>query len=298
MRNLFGALPLSRRGWLFLGVVAVAVAAGVGIGALAWAGSSKAAVKAPVRMKLHHKGLSKLFVVDGGSGSAVRNGTGSWRLTVKDVSVLWFADRPTPASATQSAASLAAQWRGLFPGNPPYGAVLAPSGPAGHHPTAVQITAPTWDAASHTFSVTLKPDKGESLADADWLSKLTPAGEGGNGRVIMFVDGSSYTYSFSVSAPSYYSFTPDTSESTCATPNAITADPGNQYQQDGLFDASTAVSNAGWCGAEQSSALWDIHADGSVVGQLELDFFLGSISAYCNNYLGDCGGEGQTVNIN
>ena len=287
MRYFSATLRHAQRGWVLLGLLAVAVAAGVGVGALVWAGSTKAADKRPaapahLRIKTQQKGISKLFVVDGGAGSAVRSSTDTWRLTVKAVSVLWFADRPTPDSATQSAASLAAEWKQLFTGRPPFGAVLAPSGPAGHHPTAVQITDPSWNAATQTFSVTLKPDKGESLADADWLNKLTPKGEGSNGRVIVFVDGSSFTQTFSVDASPSYAFTPNPGASQCATPYAISPAGmylgGTDYE---LYNGSTAVSDAGWCDLEVSEAIWDVTYNGYADGQLELDFSDGTYSPSC-----------------
>ncbi len=136
-------------------------------------------------------GGSNLYVVDGRTGSATPTGTDSWRLDLTGASVLWFRDRPYRGSGTESPASFVAGWSKTFAGSPPYAAVLAPNGPEGHHPTAVKLTDPTYDPATGTTSVTLTPDKGESVADAAWLSKLTPGAASTDGRVVLFVDDSS-----------------------------------------------------------------------------------------------------------
>jgi hypothetical protein len=223
-------------------------------------------------------------VVDGNTGSAVSKGDGTWRLSVKGVNVLWFADRPTPASDTQTASSLAAQWKALFPGRPPFGAVLAPNGPNGHHPTAVQISDPSWDAASKTFSVTPKPNKGETDADAAWLGKLTTSSEAANGRVVMFVDDSSFTQNFTMQANASFAFSPDTSASQCATPYAITATGAYMGGSDfAEFSGGTDVSDSGWCDFEVSEAIWDLTYNGYADGTFELDFSGGSYSASCSD---------------
>ncbi len=197
-----GRSASSRRTPLTIGVaVVVGLALGIGVGAAEWgsAPASGAAPAGPTRTlesasasaSASASGGSNLYVVDGRSGSATRTGTNSWRINLTGTSVLWFKDRPFRGSGTESASAFVAGWKTDFVGSPPYGAVLAPTGPPGHHPTAVKLTDPTYDPASGTTSFTLTPDKGESKADAAWLSKLTPGAAPTGGRVILFVDNSS-----------------------------------------------------------------------------------------------------------
>ncbi len=69
--------------------------------------------------------------------------------------------------------------------------MLAPSGPTGHHPTAVELTSPSYARATGTASFTLTPDRGERKADALWLSKLSAPTAAHNGRVVLFIDNAS-----------------------------------------------------------------------------------------------------------
>ncbi len=173
----------------------VGLATGIGFSAAMWAGAPVSAASTPAGLTRTvapaSTGGSNLYVVDGRTGSATPTGTDSWRLDLSGASVLWFRDRPYRGSGTESPASFVAGWSKTFAGSPPYAAVLAPNGPEGHHPTAVKLTDPTYDPATGTTSVTLTPDKGESVADAAWLSKLTPGAASADGRVVLFVDDSS-----------------------------------------------------------------------------------------------------------
>ncbi len=47
-----------------------------------------------------------------------------------------------------------------------------------------------YDASSGPVSLVLKPDGNESRQDTAWLSRLTRAGSARDGRVILFLDGS------------------------------------------------------------------------------------------------------------
>ncbi len=208
----------SARTWrapLTIGVaVVVGLALGVGVGAATWGGapasgaagltrtltSASASALASGSGSGSASGGSNLYAVDARSGTATRTGPNSWRLTLTGTSVLWFKDRPFRGSGTESAATFVSGWSRNFAGSPPYGAVLAPAGPPGHHPTAVKLTDPTYDPATGATSVTLTPDKGESDADAAWLSKLTPGAAATDGRVILFVDNSSPSSSGPLSA--------------------------------------------------------------------------------------------------
>ncbi len=173
----------------------VGLATGIGFSAAMWAGAPVSAASTPAGLTRTDTpastGGSNLYVVDGRSGSATRTGADSWRLDLSGASVLWFRDRPDRGSGSESPASFVAGWSKTFVGSPPYAAVLAPAGPVGHHPTAVKLTDPTYDPTTGTTSVTLTPDQGESVADAAWLSKLTPGAASTDGRVVLFVDDSS-----------------------------------------------------------------------------------------------------------
>lgn len=173
-----------------LGLVAIlGFGAGVGAGAGVWAGASRPPILGPARAQAARAG-GDLFVVDAVSGSAARSGATSWRLQLRGATVLWFKDRPQRGSGAQTIGSFVSAWASRFSGSPPYGAVLAPAGPSGHHPTAVALTDPAFDQQTGIASFTLTPDKGESAADAAWLSKLTPSSASKNGRLVLFIDDS------------------------------------------------------------------------------------------------------------
>ena len=131
---------------------------------------------------------SFLYVVDGSSGSAVVAGPATWRLTLSDATVLWFEDRPLRGSGHLALDRFVAGWATNFPGSSPFGAVVAPAGPPGHAPTAIQLSDPVADPAAGTVTFTVTPDRGESAADTAWLSALTPATAAEHGRVVLFVD--------------------------------------------------------------------------------------------------------------
>lgn len=168
-------------------VLVVAVGAGIWIGSTAVARPS---TSPPASTQTSLVSGGDLFVVDGTSGSALSTGAGSWTLRLSHSNVLWFRDRPFRGSGTESAGAFVAAWSRNFGQVPPYGAILAPAGPRGHHPTAVRLTDPTFDQSTGVVSFTLVPDRGESAADAAWLSQLTVHAAPKNGRVILFVDDS------------------------------------------------------------------------------------------------------------
>lgn len=173
-------------------IAATALGLGIGIGAAVWsAGSTSAAVGRPATSVDVPAGPEKLFVVDGTAGWATRLSPDTWRVTIVSRSlVTWFADRPVRASGAASARSLVRRWSTLFTGSPPFGALLAPDGPRGHHPTSVEVTAPSYDASSGSVSFRLTPDGDESREDTAWLSRMTRARSARDGRVILFLDGS------------------------------------------------------------------------------------------------------------
>jgi hypothetical protein len=175
----------SRRSLLFLFVaLLVGVGAGVGLGAGIWAGSSHI-VDSSVRTAAPGDAL---FVIDADSGSATRVGTNSWRVDLTRPTVLWFFDRPERGSGFETARVLVEGWAATFHGASPYGAILAPSGPSGHHPTAVGVGTPTFSAAQDELRFTVTPDRGESTRDAAWFSDFTPQHAVHNGRVVLFID--------------------------------------------------------------------------------------------------------------
>ncbi len=206
----FSGLPRSSRSsnrrWRTRLVVTLAVVLGstvvIGLGAGPLGGLPASATTTHHRSSGHAStssagsssiGGSDLFVVDGTSGSATQSGSNSWRLALTSATVLWFKDRPFRGSGSVSAQSLVSTWATKFAGSPPYGAVLAPAGPSGHHPTAIKLTSPAFDSSSGVLSFTVTPDAGESTADASWLSRLTAASAKKNGRVVLFIDNSSST---------------------------------------------------------------------------------------------------------
>lgn len=254
---LYVALMNLRRGRPLAALLALlAVGAGIGIGAAVWAGGSAAAQPPHFRVKTD---VSKLFALEADAATATRKGD-IWRLALRSPrSVLWFADRPVRASGSLSAAVLTGQWPTLFAGGSPYGAVVAPDGAlAGSHPTAVQISAPAYDPVTRTLVLTLRPDRGESAADAAWLTRLSPAA----GRVVVFVDGSNFTLALTVLGPPNATFTPDTTASSCATPGAVTdtgtTDPGTGAE---IYSTTLGVTSSGMCDVESSVGQWD-NSDG------------------------------------
>ena len=191
--------PRPRSIALIVSVVAVVcLGSGIVIGAEASGGAagtvspprltSVAVVRQPVKR-------SFLYVVDGTSGSAVVAGPAPWRLTLSGATVLWFEDRPLRGSGQLPLDQFVAGWATDFPGSSPVGAVVAPAGPPGHTPTAIQLSDPVADPATGTVTFTVTPDRGESAADTAWLSALTPATAAEHGRVVLFVDDGSGTYS-------------------------------------------------------------------------------------------------------
>lgn len=170
------------------------IVAGMGVGAGIWAGAPVSETSTPQVISARTSsstGGSDLFVVDGSSGSAIEMRANTWRIALAGPSVLWFKDRPLQGSGSESAAAFVSAWNSYFPDSPPYGAVLAPAGPPGHHPTAVKLTSPSFDPSTGIVSFTLTLDEGQSTADASWLSRLTPGAATKNGRVVLFIDDSS-----------------------------------------------------------------------------------------------------------
>jgi hypothetical protein len=166
--------------WLILLVALLAIGAGVGIGAGVWSGGTSLTI---LRSDITGKGTD-LFVVDAQSATSVRQGSHAWRIELVQPDVLWFEDTPGRGSGVIPIAPFVSTWSGRFARSAPYGAVVAPAGPAGHNPTAVKISKPTYDAAAHVASFLITPDAGESTADATWLSSLSAK----DGRVVLFID--------------------------------------------------------------------------------------------------------------
>lgn len=162
--------------------------AGVGTSSLIRPGARVAPLIRALALGAAAKSGGDLFVVDAIAGSAIKSGADSWRLQLRGATVLWFKDRPQRGSGAEAIGSFMSTWASRFLGSPPYGAVLAPGGPNGHHPTAVALTDPAFNQQTGIASFTLTPDKGESEADASWLSKLTPNSASKNGRLVLFID--------------------------------------------------------------------------------------------------------------
>jgi hypothetical protein len=287
----------------------VGMGVGLGIGAGVWSGTSAAEnvyrltpphqagplSKSPKTSDVVRGG--KLYVVDGKSGYTTAGPNGTWNVTFEQAdSVLWFADRPARASGSMTARQLASNWKTLFLGSPPNGAMLAPSGPSGHHPTAGQITNPHYSSASNSFSVTLTPDKGETSADAAWLGKLTRSTAARNGRLILFLDPSDYTVSFYVisTTDAPIQFNTDNADSQCAVAGSIT-DTGQKTWGHEMYLGSAEIIDTGSCYFEKSEAYWNVQYIGggglSGGGTLEVPFQLNSTAgsfdcatgAYCQD---------------
>jgi hypothetical protein len=165
-------------------VLVIGIGAGVGIGAGIWAPSRHG----PSSTLTSTSTGSALFVIDADSGSATKVAANSWRVALADPTVLWFYDRPQRGSGFESPAVFVDSWAGTFHGSVPYGAILDPSGPSGHHPTAIGVRSPQYSASGRVMSFTVTPDRGESARDALWFAAFTSSRSKSDGRVVVFVD--------------------------------------------------------------------------------------------------------------
>jgi hypothetical protein len=225
---------------------------------------------------------SRLFVVDAKSGWVVKESENVWRLTLhQPQNVLWFTDRPARDSGFMKPSALQADWKKLFAGAPPNGAVVAPDGPAGKSPSAVKITEPRYNAKTSELSVLLTKLPGETENSIQWLEKLTRSRAGKNGHIVLFIDDSSWTATFTIAAPPNTTFTIDTADSNCATPYAI-SDAGYYIGGEGeAYTGTMYINDSGSCDFESSQAYWTIAGSG-IGGTLDLDTQSGSISPFCS----------------
>lgn len=169
------------------------VAAGIGVGAAPWSTNS---TPAAVTTAAH-----TLFVLDASSAIATNRAPRTWTISLHNTDALWFQDRPGRRSGTLSVSQLVEEWPRLFKGSAPNGAVLAPDGPEGHHPTAVALTRPSYDASTRTATFTITLDQGQSPDRSAWLADLTQSTAAANGRVVVFVDAASGTLTSEPFAP-------------------------------------------------------------------------------------------------
>jgi hypothetical protein len=282
---------------LTAGILAIAcIGGGIGIGAALWSGGSAAAAPhGTPRLAKPRPQTSKLFVVDAKSAWATSDSKGHWSLRMSGLNtVLWFADRPVHASGNLTARSLVASWSHLFVGGPPNGAIVAPTGPTGHRPTAIVLSHPTFDPKTEIATFALRSDTGQKASDAAWLKGLTKARSAANGRIVLFVDGSDYTDTFSLDGNPGDVFTADPGSSTCGTPYAITDTGGESTDNSGstveLYFGSAQISNTGGCFFQPTVVVWQVTQDGNSMPAMKLNSVLGTLGciAYCemNNETG------------
>jgi hypothetical protein len=129
-----------------------------------------------------------LYVVEAESGRAVKTGGATWRLELRDTSVLWFTDRPIRRSGFQGIARFVDAWPAIFRGAPPNAALLLPSRPAGASPIAVELTKPRYNRGSGVASFTLRPEAATTHDMGAWLARLEPTEKTRTGRIVLFVD--------------------------------------------------------------------------------------------------------------
>jgi hypothetical protein len=165
-------------------VLAVAVAAGAWVALASGAGSSDSGAAAPTTTAAP----GNLYVVDATSGRAVKTAEATWRLKLRDTSVLWFSDRPTRRSGLQRTSRFVAAWPATFHGAPPNAALLLPSGSAAARPIAVELTKPRYDRDSGVVSFTLRPEVATKHALSASLSRLEPTERARARRIVLFID--------------------------------------------------------------------------------------------------------------
>lgn len=294
-------------------VALIGVAAGIGIGAAIWAGSSKETAQqspsVPVGVKLTDKSTSvsetisrtssQLYVVDSPTGYAAKGDGDSWTLTMPKVNpVLSFADRPVRDSSEISAEALATTWNDEFASSPPNAALLATFGPGTSDDKKVAVVipkAPTFDAASNTLTFVVTPDKAPgttgAASDTSWLSQLTKESAAQNGRVVLFIDSSSYTINFTIYAGrSDFVFTPSYGPSNCAVPQNLKF---TGYYEGGtgraVYSGSAYINDEGSCFFETSKAYWNVTAGGKYNGNLEIWTSLGNVYLDCSDEGRKCG---------
>jgi hypothetical protein len=173
---------LIRRGLPVVVAVAVAVAAWVALAS--GAGAKNRGAAAPTTTAPP----GDLYVVDAQSGHAVKTGKATWRLKLRDPSVLWFSDRPTRRSGLQRVSRFVAAWPATFRGAPPNAALLLPSGSAGAHPIAVELTKPRYDRDSGVVSFTLRPEAATTHDLGASLARLDPTEQARARRIVLFID--------------------------------------------------------------------------------------------------------------
>src|SRR5690606_23489898 len=80
-----------------------------------------------------------LYVIQAEAGWAERGPEGHWEITIENApKTLWFNDRPARDSGEMDTAVFVHQWNKIFATSPPNGAIVAPDGPDGEHPTAFE----------------------------------------------------------------------------------------------------------------------------------------------------------------
>lgn len=288
------------------------VAVGIGIGAAIWANdASKASADTIVsgpfggadNMALSEtitRSQSNLYVVDAPSGYATKGENGAWTVTLpKGNSVLKFADRPDRDSAEITPEALVSTWDSQFPTSPPNGALLATFGPGTEDDKKVAITipkAPTIDTAANTISFVLTPEIGaggsSKASDMSWLSKLSKESAEKNGRVVLFVDSSSYTYNFNFYSRSpALKFTPSYGPSNCAVPQAIKF---TGYYMGGTgwaqYQGSVYINDEGFsCAIESSDGYWNVENDGQYWGNVRVHSSMGRLYFICSREGERCG---------
>jgi hypothetical protein len=166
----------------------VGVAVAVAVSGAAWvalgAGSTGSAAAAATTTAAP----GNLYVVEAESGRAVKTGEATWRLRLRDTSVLWFTDRPIRRSGFQGIARFVDAWPAIFRGAPPNAALLLPTRPADASPIAVELTHPRYNRRSGGASFTLRPEAATTHDMGAWLARLEPTGKTRTGRIVLFID--------------------------------------------------------------------------------------------------------------
>jgi hypothetical protein len=165
-------------------VVAVAVAATAWVALASGANSTDSGAAAPSTTAAP----GNLYVVDAHSGHAVKTGETTWRLKLRDTSVLWFSDRPTRRSGLQRTSRFVAAWPTTFRGAPPNAALLLPGRSGGARPIAVELTKPRYDRDSGVVTFTLRPEVATTHELAASLARLDPRERARARRIVLFID--------------------------------------------------------------------------------------------------------------
>jgi hypothetical protein len=129
-----------------------------------------------------------LYVVEAVSGRAVKTGEATWRLRLRDTSVLWFTDRPTRRSGFQRMAHFVDAWPANFRGAPPNAALLLPIRSAGARPIAVELTKPRYNRGSGVASFTLRSEAATTHDLGASLARLDRTEQTRTRQIVLFID--------------------------------------------------------------------------------------------------------------